>query len=59
MASGQKVRLYQADGARVVLLPPKGDGTAVLFQASDPASFVSRIRSEWSAVARNGANAGN
>ncbi|MBV9771071.1 MAG: hypothetical protein JOZ32_15970 [Bryobacterales bacterium] len=59
VASGQKVRLYQADGARVVLLPPKGDSPAVLFQASDPASFVSRIRSEWSAVARNRPNAGN
>ena len=57
IASGQKVRLYRADGQRVVLLPPKGDGSPVLYEAKDPEMFVSQVRSAWSRLARNRANA--
>ena len=30
VASGKTVRMYRAGGTRLVLLPPKGDGAAVL-----------------------------
>ena len=56
--SGARVRLYQADGRELVLLPPKGEGTPVLYQAVDPQKFIQQIRAAWSATARNGANAG-
>ncbi len=62
VASGQKVRLYRADSQIVVLLPPKGGGTPVLYQASDPEKFVHEIRAQWSSAARrpaqSSANAG-
>jgi len=51
VASGQKVRLYQTDSPRVVLLPPTGDGAPVLYQAPDPARFIDEIRAAWSATA--------
>jgi hypothetical protein len=56
--SGAQVRLYQADGRQLVLLPPKGDGTPVLYQAMDPGNFVQQIRAVWSVTARNRSNAG-
>jgi hypothetical protein len=55
VASGQKVRLYQSDSPRVVLLPPIGDGAAVLYQAADPERFIVEIRAAWSARAFGGA----
>jgi hypothetical protein len=58
VASGQKVRLYQAAGRLVVLLPPKGDGAPVLYQAMDPDKFVDEILMAWSARAQSGAKAG-
>jgi hypothetical protein len=62
IAGGRKVRLYRADSTRVVLLPSKGDGAPVLYQAADPEKFVDEIRTEWSASARSSthspANAG-
>jgi hypothetical protein len=58
VAGGRKVRLYRADSARVVLLPSKGDGTPVLYQAADPEKFVGEIRTQWSASTRNSSNAG-
>lgn len=45
--NGQKIRLYRADGRRVVLLPPKGAGNAVLYEVADPERFVAEIRREW------------
>jgi hypothetical protein len=57
VAGGQKVRLYQADGQRVVLLPPQGEGAPVLYQAADPEKFVNEIRSAWGATARSSAGA--
>jgi hypothetical protein len=47
VANGQKVRLYRADGQRVVLLPPIGDSAPVLYQAADPEGFVRQIRAVW------------
>jgi hypothetical protein len=41
------VRMYWADGARLVLLPPRGSGAPVLFQVNDPEQFVDRVRQEW------------
>ncbi len=46
-ANGQTVRLYRADGRRLVLLPPKGSGTPVLLQTTDPDSFVAELKRQW------------
>jgi hypothetical protein len=61
VANGDKVRLYRAGGARVVLLPPNGAGSPVLYQAVDPEAFVEQLRTAWTRTARTagrGANAG-
>ena len=58
VASGQRVRLYLADGASAVLLPPNGDGAAVLYQAPQLEKFVNEIRTAWSASPPRGAKAG-
>jgi hypothetical protein len=47
VASGQKVRMYCADGTRLVLLPPKGDSAAVLMEVKDPEKFLDDLRREW------------
>ena len=54
VAGGQKVRLYRVDGTRLVLLPPKGDGAAVLLEAKDPAKLLDELRWAWG---RSGASA--
>ncbi len=51
VASGQKVRLYRSGGERLVLLPPKSEGAAVLYQAENPDEFASAIRAAWGASA--------
>jgi hypothetical protein len=48
VANGQKVRMYRAGGSRLVLLPPKGDGAAVLLETGEPEKFVAELRREWS-----------
>ncbi|HYW44063.1 MAG TPA: PH domain-containing protein [Bryobacteraceae bacterium] len=48
VASGKTIRIYHAGNRRLVLLPPKGDGTAVLFEARDPEKFVDEVRQKWS-----------
>jgi hypothetical protein len=48
VASGQKVRLYRADGTRLVLLPGRGGGTTVILEAKDPDAFMDEVRREWS-----------
>ncbi|MGA2879606.1 MAG: PH domain-containing protein [Bryobacteraceae bacterium] len=58
VASGQKVRLYQANSPIIVLLPPKGDGAPVLYQAADPEKFVEEVRTAWNASARTNPKAG-
>jgi hypothetical protein len=47
VAGGNKVRLYRADGRRLVLLPPKGDTTPVLLEARQPETFVQELRRAW------------
>jgi hypothetical protein len=47
-ANGQSVRLYEAEGSRLVLLPPKSDGAPVLLEARDPEKFVAEIQQAWS-----------
>jgi hypothetical protein len=48
VASGKIVRMYRAGGRRLVLLPPKGDGAAVLLETKEPEKFVAEVRQEWS-----------
>ena len=46
-ANGSTMRLYQSDGFRLVLLPPNGSGTNVLYQAKEPDEFVQEITEQW------------
>ena len=48
LANGQQVRLYRADGTRLVLLPPKGDHAPVLMETRDPEKFVEEVQRAWS-----------
>jgi hypothetical protein len=48
VASGRKVRMYCADGRRLVLLPPKGNGVPVLLEVWEPERFVEEVRRLWS-----------
>ncbi|HEY4360119.1 MAG TPA: PH domain-containing protein [Bryobacteraceae bacterium] len=49
--NGRRMRLYWANGTRVVLLPPKGEGSDknddVLLEVGDPEGFVRDVRTEW------------
>jgi hypothetical protein len=47
VASGAQVRMYQAGGRRLVLLPGKGSGATILYQAEDPEGFRARLKSLW------------
>jgi hypothetical protein len=47
VAGGQTVRLYRAGGRKLVLIPPKGSGTFVLYQAKDPDRFVGEVQRRW------------
>lgn len=46
-ANGQQVRLYSAGARRLVLLPPRGDGAAVLLEVRDPEKFVEEVQQAW------------
>jgi hypothetical protein len=48
VASGEKVRMYRADGTRLVLLPPRSSGAAVLVEVQDPERFAAELRRLWS-----------
>ena len=48
VANGKTVRMYRADGRRLVLLPPKSDGAAVLMEVAQPEQFVEELRRRWS-----------
>jgi hypothetical protein len=37
-----------ADSKRLVLLPPRGDGAAVLLETKEPEKFVDEVRQKWS-----------
>jgi hypothetical protein len=39
--------MYWADGRELVLVPPKGNGVPVLFEAGEPAKVVESLRQEW------------
>ncbi len=56
--SGEKVRLYRSGGRRLVLLPPKSGGVAVLYQAEDPDQFAGQVRAVWTGPAQAQRNAG-
>ncbi len=47
VTNGKTVRLYQAGGKRLVLIPPKGDGNPILLEASQPETFVEELQREW------------
>ena len=56
VANGRNVRLYEADGKRLVLLPPRGDGAAVLVEVREPERFVEEVQRAWSSrstISRN------
>jgi Bacterial PH domain len=46
-AKGTTMRLYQAGGRRLVLLPPNGSGVPVLYQARDPEEFIQEVSAQW------------
>ena len=48
VASGKTVRMYRTDSRRLVLLPPKGDGTPVLLETQEPETFIAEVRQQWS-----------
>ncbi|MFN7998997.1 MAG: PH domain-containing protein [Bryobacteraceae bacterium] len=48
VANGQTVRMYWADSRHLVLLPPRGDGHAVLLQVPDAEIFFAEVRRKWS-----------
>ena len=48
VASGKTIRMYRAGGTRLVLLPPRGDGAAVLLETREPEKFVAEVRDKWS-----------
>jgi hypothetical protein len=39
--------MYRAGGDRLVLLPPKANGTEILYQAADPDAFLADLRRIW------------
>jgi hypothetical protein len=47
VANGQKARMYCADGTRLILLPPKGEGFSVLLEVKEPEQFLQELRHEW------------
>jgi hypothetical protein len=49
LANGQTVRMYRADSRRLVLLPPLGNGVAVLLEVADPERFIGDLRRAWQA----------
>ena len=45
VANGEKVRMYRADGTRLVLIPARD--AAVLLEVQDPERFVEELRRLW------------
>jgi hypothetical protein len=45
--TGQKVRMYRADSRVLVLLPPKGNGSAVLLEVRGPEKFMEEVCQRW------------
>jgi hypothetical protein len=59
VANGQKIRLYEADGKRLVLLPPNGDGAAVLVEVREPDRFVEEVQRAWAGSLKAASAGGN
>jgi len=47
LANGTTIRMYRAESNQLVLLPPMGNGTAVLLETHDPEAFVRELKQEW------------
>lgn len=47
VSNGQNARMYWADGTRLILLPPKGNGVSVLLEVNQPEQFLRELRQEW------------
>jgi hypothetical protein len=45
--AGGSARMYWANGATLVLLPPRRSGAPVLVEVSDPEQFVESVRQQW------------
>ena len=52
VVSGKIIRMYQANSRRLVLLPPKNDGTAVLVETRAPEAFVDEVQRKWNRYSR-------
>lgn len=50
LSDGRPVRMYKADGSRMVLLPARGNGTTVLLDTPEPEKFIAAVRQVWSAA---------
>jgi hypothetical protein len=46
VANGEKVRMYRADGTRLVMIPSRA-GAPVLLEVQDPERFVEELRRLW------------
>jgi hypothetical protein len=47
VAGGAKVRMYRTDSTRLVLIPPRGGGAAVLLQTAEPEAFAAELQRRW------------
>jgi hypothetical protein len=47
VAGGEKVRMYRADGRRLVLLPPLAQTAPVLIEVKQPEAFVQEVQHAW------------
>lgn len=57
--SGARVRMYRAQGERLVLFPPKGDYAPVLLEVEQPDKFVERVRKAWTVLPVDASVVGN
>lgn len=57
--NGARVRMYRAQGERLVLLPPKGDHAPVLLEVEQPDKFAERIRKAWAVLPVDASVIGN
>ena len=47
VSSGRQIRMYRAEGTRLVLLPPNGDHAPVLLDTRDPEKFMAEVQQAW------------
>ncbi len=46
-ANGREVQFFAGKSSRLVLLPPKSDGTPVLIEAPEPETLAAELRKDW------------